>query len=195
MPNPPGNASVTPSNLLCGTKVRLTALTPDDFPTIARWYQDAEFLRLFDALPAYPKTESALAQWLEDTHKATDAFLFAIRLLDGDELIGYIELDGILWTHQVSGVSIAIGERAMDTRRCNSSSDSPLMSSTCTAYNSQYSATTNASLCCMKSWVFSIRGNTGNTSSVMTDASICICMDSFAMNGNLRDPLLRGELP
>ena len=62
-----------------------------------------------NALPAYPRTEASLAQWLEDRHKATDAFLFAIRTLDNDALIGYVELDGI-WTHRVSGVSIAIGE-------------------------------------------------------------------------------------
>ena len=51
-----------------------------------------------------------MAQWLDDTHKANDVFLFAIRLLDSNALIGYVELDGILWTHRVSGVSIAIGE-------------------------------------------------------------------------------------
>ncbi|MBI1929852.1 GNAT family N-acetyltransferase [Candidatus Poribacteria bacterium] len=99
-------------NLLYGTTVRLTSLTPDDLPTLARWYQHADFLRLLDAVPAYPKTEAALARWLEERHKATDAFLFAMRLLDSDELVGYIELDGILWTHQVSGVAIAIGDAA-----------------------------------------------------------------------------------
>lgn len=99
-------------NLLYGTTVRLTALTPGDLPTLARWYQNADFLRLLDAVPAYPKTEAALAQWLEERHKVTDAFLFAVRLLDSDELVGYIELDGILWTHQVSGVAIAIGDAA-----------------------------------------------------------------------------------
>ena len=98
------------STLLCGNRVRLTALTQSDLPTVVQWHQNPEFLRLFDAFPAYPKTETALAQWLEDTHKATDAFLFAVRSLDSDDLIGYVELDKILWTHQVSGVSIAIGE-------------------------------------------------------------------------------------
>ena len=101
---------ITPSNLLCSSKVRLAALTPNDLPTITHWYQNAEFLRLLDALPAYPKTEAALAQWLEETHRSTDAFLFAIRLRDNDDVIGYIELDGILWSHGVSGVSIAIGD-------------------------------------------------------------------------------------
>ena len=51
-----------------------------------------------------------MTQWLDDTHKSTDTFLFAIRALDNDELIGYVELDGILWPHRVSGASIAIGE-------------------------------------------------------------------------------------
>ena len=101
---------MTPSMLLRGSRVRLTALTQSDLPTVVQWHQNPEFLRLFDALPAYPKTEAALAQWLDDTHKSTDAFLFAVRSLDNDELIGYVELDGILWTHRVSGVSIAIGE-------------------------------------------------------------------------------------
>ena len=101
---------MTPSTLLRGNRVQLTTLTQSTLPTVAQWHQNPEFLRLFDVLPAYPKTEAALAQWLEDMHKATDAFLFAVRSLDNDELIGYVELDGILWTHRVSGVSIAIGE-------------------------------------------------------------------------------------
>ena len=101
---------MTSSTLLRGSRVRLTALTQSDLPTIVQWHQNPDFLRLFDALPAYPKTEAALAQWLDDAHKSTDTFLFAVRSLDRDELIGYVELDGILWTHRVSGVSIAIGE-------------------------------------------------------------------------------------
>ena len=36
------------TNLLRGDRVRLTALTPGDLPTIAGWYQQADFLRLFD---------------------------------------------------------------------------------------------------------------------------------------------------
>ncbi len=101
-----------PSNLLRGVQVRLTALTRDDLPTIARWQEDAEFLRLFDALPAYPKTEAALADWLEERHKASDAFLFAVRPLEGDALLGYVELDEILWPHGACGIAICIGEPA-----------------------------------------------------------------------------------
>ena len=90
---------MTSSTLLRGSRVQLTALTQSDLPTVAQWHQNPEFLRLFDALPAYPKTEAALAQWLEDTHQATDTALFAIRSLNSNALIGYVELDGILCGH------------------------------------------------------------------------------------------------
>jgi RimJ/RimL family protein N-acetyltransferase len=100
-----------PSKILQGANVQLTALTSNDLPSVASWYQNTNFLRLVDARPAYPKTETALGQWLEEQHKATDAFVFAVRLLENNELLGWVELDGILWTHRVSGVSIGIGNQ------------------------------------------------------------------------------------
>lgn len=101
-----------PSRLLQGARIRLTALTSNDLPTIAGWHQNTEFLRLFEARPAYPQTEAALAEWLEEANKAADSFLFAIRLLKDDQLIGYVELDGILWTHRVTGMGMGIGDPA-----------------------------------------------------------------------------------
>ncbi len=100
------------SRLLHGSRVRLTALSPDDLPTIARWYEDVGFMRLYDARPAVPKTEAALARWLEEVGKAENTLAFAIRPVEGDDLIGTLELDGILWTHGVCGIGIAIGDRA-----------------------------------------------------------------------------------
>jgi RimJ/RimL family protein N-acetyltransferase len=69
-------------------------------------------MRLYDARPAVPKTEAALARWLEELGKAENTLAFAIRPVEGDDLIGTLELDGILWTHGVCGMSIAIGDRA-----------------------------------------------------------------------------------
>jgi RimJ/RimL family protein N-acetyltransferase len=100
------------SNLLVGEHVRLTALTPADIPDLARWYQDAGFLRLYDARPAYPQSEAALGQWLEERHKANDTFLFALRLINDEALIGFIELEGILWPHGTCWLSIGIGDAA-----------------------------------------------------------------------------------
>lgn len=99
------------SNLLQGSKVRLTALSAGDLATLARWYQDAGFLRLFDARPAYPRDEAALARWLEEQHKDPNTFIFAVRLLDSDELVGYVVLDGIEWSNQAGWLAIGIGDR------------------------------------------------------------------------------------
>ncbi len=101
-----------PSNLWNSPRMRLTAVTINDLPAIARWYEDAEFARMLDARPAHPQTEEVLTNWLEERSKATDAFVFAARRADSEELIGVIEFEGILWTHQVSWVCIAIGDRA-----------------------------------------------------------------------------------
>jgi RimJ/RimL family protein N-acetyltransferase len=95
--------------LLRGTRVRLTALTQDDLPTIAGWYQDAEFMRLLDARSAHPQSADALHTWLDEAQKATDGYLFGVRLLEGDVLIGFVELDEILWTHGTAWFGIAIG--------------------------------------------------------------------------------------
>jgi RimJ/RimL family protein N-acetyltransferase len=97
------------TKLLSGARVRLDALAEGDLPVLAQWYQDAEFLRLFDATPAAPRTEQALRQWLADRSRSQESFLLGVRLLDGDELIGVVELDGILWSQQVGWLSIGIG--------------------------------------------------------------------------------------
>jgi RimJ/RimL family protein N-acetyltransferase len=107
---------------LVGNRVQLTSWLPQDLPTLARWYQQSDFLRLLDARPAYPYSETFLGQWLEERQKSSDAFIFAVRpaktepdnptsgALSSDTLLGYVELDGILWQHQVSWISIAIGQ-------------------------------------------------------------------------------------
>ena len=100
------------AKLLRGDRIRLTALTKDDLPTIASWYQDAEFMRLYDSRPACPKTETELAGWLEELDKDKTTFAFAVRDLESDDLIGSLELDGVNWQHGVCGMGLAIGDPA-----------------------------------------------------------------------------------
>jgi RimJ/RimL family protein N-acetyltransferase len=97
------------SDPLAGTHVRLTAFEPRDLPTLARWYQDAAFMRLFDAEACEPKTEAQLAGYVEEQHKSKTAYVFAVRLLERDDLIGYLELDGIVWAQGSGWVSIGFG--------------------------------------------------------------------------------------
>ena len=98
------------SHLLRGKKVRLTALEPRDLRILASWYESADFMRRWDAAPAMPKTEQQVADYVSDQQKSKSAFVFAIRPLDQDDMIGYIELDGIVWSQGAGWVSVGIGD-------------------------------------------------------------------------------------
>lgn len=100
------------TNILRGEKVQLTAIKAQDGDIIAEWYQDATFLRHYDSSPAYPKTEKQLATMLEEEQKRSDGFIFAVRLLDSERIIGILQFDGVAWTHGTAFVSIGIGEEA-----------------------------------------------------------------------------------
>lgn len=98
-------------NSFLGPRVRLTAITKEDAPLLARWHNDAGFLRLLDARAAKPQTQDDVTKWLEEAQKAPNGFLFAVRPREGDELLGFVELDGILWNQGVAWLGIGVGER------------------------------------------------------------------------------------
>lgn len=97
-------------HLFRGKRIRLTSLNRTDIPTLTRWYQDGDFLRMFDAVPAYPETEEKWQKWLEEQEAKPDVYLFAIRPLESDDLIGWIELDTIQWNNRNVWLGIGIGE-------------------------------------------------------------------------------------
>ncbi len=99
------------SNILHGGRVRLTAVVKDDLPTITRWYEDTVFARLFEATPAMPKTEEQWSEWLQEQQKRKDNYLFAIRPEGNESLIGYAQLDEILWNHRTAWLAIGLGDR------------------------------------------------------------------------------------
>ena len=99
------------ASLLHGERVQLTALNREDAHIIAGWEQDTEFLRMLDASPAQPRGIDEIMRWMENGQKGRNNFLFGVRTTAISELIGWIELDGIQWTHGSAGVGIAIGNR------------------------------------------------------------------------------------
>ena len=100
------------SNLLRGQVVRLTALRKHDVATIVRWEEDTTFLRLLDSGPARPRTEETISAWLDEVDKATNELMFAIRLIDDEDLIGTVGFDGIEWSNQAAGFAIGLGDRS-----------------------------------------------------------------------------------
>ena len=100
------------STLFQGERVQLTALTPEDAAVAVRWYEDGEFARLWDAATANPRTQSQISEWFTEASRDRNAFAFAIRFKEKRELIGYIDINGILWNCGVGGIAVAIGEAA-----------------------------------------------------------------------------------
>ncbi|OIU72560.1 GNAT family N-acetyltransferase [Rossellomorea aquimaris] len=100
--------------LLTGKQVHLTSLSEDDAGLLVKWSRNEKLQRLLDALPYKPKSEDDVKEWIGGEDHNTRRF--AIRLKDSGRLIGYAELDGILWAHRVGGLSILIGEEEYQGR-------------------------------------------------------------------------------
>lgn len=102
---------MTVSGFFYGERVRLSPLNQLDAGIIARWQSDIEFLRLLDAQPSFPKSEQQVAEWIREGQRGRDNFLLGVRLLPDDELIGFLEIGEVLWTHRNSWLAIGIGAR------------------------------------------------------------------------------------
>ncbi len=101
-----------PVRILTGTRVQLSAITPADIDTLVRWYEDSDFLRLFDTSTAYPLPREKLQHYIVSKQASATDFVFAIRLLDDPTMVGYIELVNIEWNNGVGQVGIGIGDPA-----------------------------------------------------------------------------------
>ena len=101
-------------SILRGERLSLSPLEKDDVKMLKALYQDTVFIRLLDARPARPKTQVSLEKWIEEEGESHNGYLFGIRLIEDDTLIGFIELDGILWTHGTTWVGLGIGAEHQD---------------------------------------------------------------------------------
>ncbi len=98
-------------NLWIGKLVRLTGLRKEDAKAFSNWHNDAGFLRLVDAEVARPRTAEEIEKWFEEWQKDSKQICFAVRKLDSEELLGFIALEGILWSHAVAWLGVGIGDR------------------------------------------------------------------------------------
>lgn len=99
-------------DLLHGERVWLAALRREDASVMARWDDDPEFARLISTEPARPRSDEEVARWLDSISRSRNTYTFGIRLIDTDDLIGWIELDGIDWVHRTTSLGVGIGVRS-----------------------------------------------------------------------------------
>jgi RimJ/RimL family protein N-acetyltransferase len=91
-----------------GERVRLTALSGDDATTIAGWYENAAFMRLFDATTAYPLNAEQVIERISEWQKSDTDFVFAVRRLEDQALIGIVGLAEISWRNRLASLEIAL---------------------------------------------------------------------------------------
>ncbi|KUP07739.1 GNAT family acetyltransferase [Bacillus coahuilensis p1.1.43] len=96
-------------HILENQRIYLGLFEEDDFHKMKDWYRyNQTYPRLLSAEPYRPKTVEQLKKWMTETSEKD--YRFSIRLKSTDDLIGYMELDDILWSNRVGWISLGIGE-------------------------------------------------------------------------------------
>jgi len=97
-----------------GELVRLCAVDADEISrAFSLWSRDSEFKRLLDSGVARASSQYGVKKWLEKTldEQSVNLHWFAIRKLDGDTLLGDIDLYIDSWSARDTYVGLGIGER------------------------------------------------------------------------------------
>ncbi|KIL45639.1 acetyltransferase [Jeotgalibacillus soli] len=94
--------------MLTNDHITLGPVHENEFEQMASWYVHESFGRRLDARPLQFKTADEMKKWW--TGSSQQEYRFGIRLKETNQLIGFVEMDGILWNHGTAWVSIAIGE-------------------------------------------------------------------------------------
>lgn len=102
------------TGLLQGKLVRLSSpADPEEMAkTWARWMRDMDYYRPLDSDPPYLFSIKRMKEWEEKELEKPEnnAFFFTIRTLPEEQMIGFIALWGISWTHGEAYVALGIGE-------------------------------------------------------------------------------------
>jgi len=102
------------NDIFRGELVRLTAEEPETVgKAFSVWDRDSEFRRLEDNQPPRLWSVKKIKEFIEKEHEdqRNREFVFFIRTLEGDSLIGFVELFIPTWIHGDAWVGIGIGDR------------------------------------------------------------------------------------
>lgn len=99
-------------NLFEGKLLRLVAPAEEDAALLARWTEDADYLRALDTDYARPVSAQEIARRLNPEQRDPNWLEFHLRTLEDDRLIGFVALHSIEWNNGSAMLSIGIGEPA-----------------------------------------------------------------------------------
>ncbi|MDI6694127.1 MAG: GNAT family protein [Anaerolineales bacterium] len=100
-------------NLFRGELIRLAAMDAEKMSKAwEHWNRDALFRRLLDNEPPTLWSARKIQQWIEkELERGDQRFSFSIYPLEGERLIGFVELNVTNWQHGNAWVGIGIGNR------------------------------------------------------------------------------------
>ena len=101
-------------NILKGELVSLSAVDPEEFSkAFTHWRRDSEFMRLIDSSEAMLRSQKDSQKWIEKEleDQEVNQYLFTIRTLAEDKLLGDIGLSVVTWMSREAFVGLGIGER------------------------------------------------------------------------------------
>lgn len=103
-------------NLFEGEAVKITAVKDSDIDEIQSWFNNVFFLRHYDMVPALPKGNKATREVLDYYLNSNEAYIFAIRLRDSDEIVGVAGFDEIIWNNGTATIFVGIGKSELRGR-------------------------------------------------------------------------------
>jgi RimJ/RimL family protein N-acetyltransferase len=101
-------------DIFTGRLVRLAAVDAEEASRAkARWWRDSEFSRMLDGSLSPLRSQRASRNWVEEALNDLPLgdFWFSIRTLEGNRLIGDIDISVVYWLGRDAFVGLGIGER------------------------------------------------------------------------------------
>lgn len=101
-------------DILKGELVRLSAVDPEEFSkAFTHWRRDSEFMRLIDSSEVMLRSQKDSQKWIEKEleDQEVNQYMFTIRTLAEDKLLGDIGLSVVNWMSRDAFVGLGIGER------------------------------------------------------------------------------------
>jgi RimJ/RimL family protein N-acetyltransferase len=98
-----------------GRKLQLTPIDLEKDPAVvAQWTTDLILARrLRSEQPVRPlavfEVRKVLDNWIKERERSKNAFLYALRPLDDDSLIGMIRISSVMWVHGAADLDLMIG--------------------------------------------------------------------------------------
>ena len=96
------------NDLLRGEWVALARPTSADYPVIASWSSDIEYMRMLRRGLVYPGSAEGFGNWLEGMMQNESGFPFAIRGREDGGLLGFVLIHDIFWQARHGSVVIGI---------------------------------------------------------------------------------------